>query len=198
LLNRVFLYKEKTEIEHTNAQIRIFAKPKTYYFCINISNTRSRNNKVDKQMVEKFYISWISGILEVIELLISNQRVHHINYLQKVKTEYHDSNMFGDREYIGKEIRLDLPETAKIKMHCPYGFNQNDREPQFVPFAKARKRIETVFSQLNAQFLLIRNDAKETEGMFARAIGNISAFVFYKLINKVNNNLIGRVKYALI
>ena len=42
-------------------------------------------------------------------------------------------------------------------------------------FAKARKRIETDFSQLCDQFMIIRNYAKDTIGLFTRIIGKISA-----------------------
>ena len=88
-------------------------------------------------------------------------------------------------------------ETAKIKLECPYRLNQKDWKPQFIPFAKARKKIETVFSQLNDQFMLIRNYAKETDGLFARIIGKISAFTILQYINKINNKPIGQIKYAL-
>ena len=42
--------------------------------------------------------------------------------------------------------QLDLFETAHIKPECPYRHNQKDWKPTFVPLAKARKRIETLFS----------------------------------------------------
>jgi hypothetical protein len=86
---------------------------------------------------------------------------------------------------------------SNIKLECPYRFNQKDWKPLFVPFAKARKRIETVFSQLADQFILIRNYAKDTKGLFVRIIGKISAFTILQYINKMNNKPIGRVKYAL-
>ncbi len=43
----------------------------------------------------------------------------------------------------------------------------------FIPFAKARKRIDTIFSQPTDQFLITRNYAKITNGLFARIIGEI-------------------------
>jgi hypothetical protein len=68
----------------------------------------------------------------------------------------------------------------------------------FIPFAKARKRIETVFSQLCDQFMIIRNYAKQTKGLFTRIIGKISALTVLQYINKINNRPIGQIKYALI
>lgn len=66
-----------------------------------------------------------------------------------------------------------------------------------MPFANARKRVETVFSQLCDQFMLIRNYAKQTKGLFSRVIGKISAMTILQYINYINNKPIGRVKYAL-
>ena len=138
----------------------------------------------------------LSGVIHAYDL--TKASVHDINYLHDIKFEYHDCSIFGDRGYIGKEIQLDLFETANIKLECPYRLNQKDWKPQFIPYAKARKRIETVFSQLTDQFMLIRNYAKETKGLFTRIIGKISAFTILQYINKINNNPIGKVKYALI
>ena len=64
-------------------------------------------------------------------------------------------------------------------------------------FAKARKRIEILFSQLCDRFMIIRNYAKDTDGLFARIIGKISALTILQYINYKNEKPIGRVKYAL-
>ena len=64
-----------------------------------------------------------------------------------------DCSIYGDKEYIGADVQLDLFETAHIRLECPYRLNQKDWKPTFIPFAKARKRIETIFSQLTDQFL---------------------------------------------
>ena len=74
-------------------------------------------------------------------------------------------------------------ETAHIQLECPYRENQKNRKPTYIPFAKARKRIETLFSQLTDQFLVIRNYAKETCGLFARIIGKISALTVLQYVN---------------
>lgn len=137
----------------------------------------------------------LSGVIHSYDL--TKASVHDIRYLQDVKLEYHDCSIFGDRGYIGQEVQLNLFETVNIKLDCPYRLNQKDWRPPFIPFAKVRKRIETIFSQLNDQFMLIRNYVKETDGLFARIIGKISAFTILQHINNLNNNPIGRVKYAL-
>ena len=59
------------------------------------------------------------------------------------------------------------PIAAHIRLECPYRHNQKNWKPTFIPFAKARKRIETLFSQLADHFLVIRNYTKITNGLFA-------------------------------
>ena len=137
----------------------------------------------------------LSGVIHSYDL--TKASVHDINYLQDIKLVYHDCSIFGDRGYIGKDIQLDLFESANIKLECPYRVNQKDWIPQFLPFAKARKRIETDFSQLCDQFMIIRNYAKDTKGLFTRIIGKISAFTILQYVNKLNNRPIGEIKYAL-
>ena len=137
----------------------------------------------------------LSGVIHSYDL--SKASVHDINYIKDIKPLYHDCSIFGDRGYIGAEIQLDLFETANIKLECPYRLNQKDWKPTFAPFAKARKRVETLFSQLNDQFLVIRNYAKNTCGLFARIISKISAMTALQYVNYINGKPIGRIKYAL-
>ena len=138
----------------------------------------------------------LSGVIHSYDL--TKASVHDIRYLQDVKLEYHDCSIFGDRGYIGQEVQLNLFESVNIKLDCPYRLNQKDWKPQFIPFAKARKRIETLFSQLCDQFMIERNYAKDIEGLFTRIIGKISALTILQYMNYKNYNPIGRIKYALI
>lgn len=137
----------------------------------------------------------LSGVIHSYDL--SKASVHDINYIKDIKPLYHDCSIFGDRGYIGAEIQLDLFETANIKLECPYRLNQKDWKQTFAPFAKARKRVETLFSQLNDQFLVIRNYAKNTCGLFARIISKISAMTALQYVNYIKGKPIGRIKYAL-
>lgn len=137
----------------------------------------------------------LSGVIHSYDL--SKASVHDINYIKDIKPLYHDCSIFGDKGYISAEVQLDLFETANIRLECPYRLNQKNWKPTFIPFAKARKRVETVFSQLNDQFLAIRNYAKRTCGLFARIIGKVSAMTALQYINHINNKPIGRIKYAL-
>lgn len=61
-----------------------------------------------------------------------------------------------------------------------------------------KKIVETLFSQLISQFMVIRNYVKITNGLFARIISKNSALTILQYINFINNKPIGRIKYALI
>lgn len=58
--------------------------------------------------------------------------------------------------------------------------------------------IETLFSQMCDQLMLIHNYTKDIKGIFTRVMSKISALTTLQYINKINNKPIGRVKYALI
>ena len=140
-------------------------------------------------------LCWLCGVIHSYDL--SKASAADLHYMKDVKHAYHDCSIYGDKGYIGADVQLDLFETAHIRLECPYRLNQKDWKPTFIPFAKARKRIETIFSQLTDQFLAIRNYAKITNGLFARIIGKISALTILQYVNFINNKPIGRIKYAL-
>ena len=136
-------------------------------------------------------ICGVSGVIHSYDL--SKASVHDLHYMKDVKWQYHDRSIYGDKEYIGTDVQLDLFEMAHIRFECPHRLNQKNWKPTFIPFVKARKRIETIFSQLAD----IRNYAKITTGLFARIIGKISALTILQYVNFINNKPIGRIKYAL-
>ena len=157
-------------------------------------------------MSKKLYISLIFSNLVVFKTLSPNHRMYNLNTKfvkileickQFSENLVNESANYGDKGYIGADVQLDLFETAHIRLECPYRLNQKDRKPTFIPFAKARKRIETIFSQLTDQFLVIRNYAKKTNGLFARIIGKISTLTILQYVNFINDKPIGRIKYAL-
>ena len=94
-------------------------------------------------------------------------------------------------------MQLNLFEEAKIELEVPYRTNQKDWKPTFIPYAKARKRIETDFSQFVDQFMLNRNYAKQIEGFMTRIISKISAFTIMQYVNYSLGKPIGHIKYAL-
>ncbi|MGP1535601.1 IS982 family transposase [Bacteroides heparinolyticus] len=138
----------------------------------------------------------LSGVIHSFDL--TKACVHDIHFLKDVKADYSNCTVIADKGYISAQVQPDLFETANIRLEVPYRSNQKEWKPTYPAFAKARKRIETIFSQLCDQFMIIRNYAKDTDGLFARIIGKISALTILQYINYKNNKPIGRVKYALI
>ena len=113
--------------------------------------------------------------------------------------DYSNCTVIGDRGYISAQVQLDLFETANIRLEVPYRTFQIKWKLTFPAFAKARKRTETLFSQLCDQFMIIRNYAKDTYGLFTRNVWKISTLTILQNINYKNNRRIDSgVKYALI
>ena len=110
----------------------------------------------------------IRGVIHSYEL--SKANVHDLHYLNDIKHDFHDCTIIGDKGYLSASMQLDLFETANIHLEVPYRLNQKDCKPTFVPFAKARKRVETLFSQMVEQFMICRNYTKQQVGLFARVI----------------------------
>lgn len=57
-----------------------------------------------------------------------------------------DITLLGDKGSFKQGHPTGLFETVHIQLEISYRINQKDYKPIFKPFAKARKRIETVFS----------------------------------------------------
>ena len=138
----------------------------------------------------------LKGVIHSYDL--SKASVDDRYWLQDLKYDYQQSTIIGDKGYLKAALQLDLFETVQIHLEVPYRLNQKDWKPTFKPFAKARKRVETLFSQLDDQFMVCRNYAKQQVGLFARIISKVSAMTVLQYINFINNKPIGRIKYALV
>ena len=53
-------------------------------------------------------------------------------------------------------------------------------------FRRFRKRVETLFSQLDDQFMLARNYAKDTTGIFTRILAKITTVTALQYMNEIN------------
>ncbi|MBV3203707.1 IS982 family transposase, partial [Phocaeicola vulgatus] len=139
----------------------------------------------------------ISGIFQSFDL--SPASVHDIHYLQDIKGQLPDCVLLGDKGYLSQTIQLDLFNEVNIQLETPKRKNQKDYKPQFYPFKKYRKRIETLFSQLCDQFMIRRNYAKSFQGFKTRILAKITTlttiqylnkFVFDRNINNLKINLV--------
>ena len=138
----------------------------------------------------------IRGVIHSYDMTAAS--VHDIHYLNDVRWEYHDCKMLGDKGYLSAEVQKDLFETVNITLEVPYRLNQKNWRPPSWAYKRFRKRIETIFSQLNDNLMMIRNYAKQSCGLFTRMAGKIAAMTFMQYVNFVNHRPIGQIKYSLI
>ena len=104
----------------------------------------------------------ISGVIHSSDL--TKASVHDIKYPNDVRQDYFHCTIISDKAYLSVDIRYNLFDSANIRLEVPYRYNQNDWKPFHKPFAKARKRLETNFSQFTDQFNIMRNYAKDYRG----------------------------------
>jgi hypothetical protein len=128
---------------------------------------------------------------------LTKASVHDIAYLSEVKQQFNNCLMLGDKGYLSAEIKLDLFTSANIHLETPMRVNQKNYKPQPYLFKKARKRIETIYSQLCDQFMIRRNYAKSVSGLFTRIVSKITAMAVLQYLNVINSKPFGQIKNAL-
>ena len=137
----------------------------------------------------------IRGVIHSYDMTAAS--VHDLHYLKDVRWEYHDCMMLGDKGYLSAEVQKNLFDVANITLEVPYRLNQKNWRPPVWAYRKFRKRIETIFSQLNDNLMMIRNYAKQSCGLFTRWAGKIAAMTFMQYVNFINHRPIGQIKYSL-
>ncbi|MDD7462271.1 MAG: IS982 family transposase, partial [Prevotellaceae bacterium] len=115
-----------------------------------------------------------TGVIHSYDMTAAN--VHDLHYLKNIQWEYHDCMILGDKGYLSAPIQQDLFTSANITLEVPYRLNQKNWRPPLWAYKKYRKRIETVFSQLNNHLMMIRNYAKQPPGFFTRMAAKVAAF----------------------
>lgn len=137
----------------------------------------------------------VQGVFKHIQ--ISSASVPDIDYLQEVKHEFSHCVLLGDKAYLSNPLQLDLFEHHNLKVFTPKRRNQPDYDKYPGIFRKYRKRIETLFSQLEGQFIIRRNYAKSFSGLLTRIISKIAALTCAQYVNKFfNERNINEIKYA--
>lgn len=129
----------------------------------------------------------LQGVFQSVDLTPAN--VHDIHYLDDIRHQLSDCTLLGDKGYLSSAVQLNLFESANIRLDTPKRNNQKGYKPQFSLFRKARKRIETLFSQMCDQFMVRRNYAKSFDGFRTRILTKITAMTVIQYINK---NIFGR------
>jgi hypothetical protein len=139
----------------------------------------------------------VNGIFHSIDL--TKASVHDNEILKDLNSQMSDSVLLGDKGYIGKEIQLNLFESANIRLETPFRNNQANYKAYPKVFRKARKRLETLFSQLCDQFMIRRNYARKFDGFRTRILSKITALTIIQYINYfVLNRSINKIKHAII
>jgi hypothetical protein len=135
------------------------------------------------------------GIVKTFD--ISTASTHDIHYLNDVKTQLHQCVLVGDKGYLSRQWQQDLFDTAAIRLETPMRRNQLDFTPFNPLLRKARKRIETLFSQLCDQFMIRRNYAKSFQGLATRIISKMTALTLIQWLNQRNGNNLNNLKIVI-
>ena len=128
---------------------------------------------------------------------ISKASVHDIQYLQDVQAQLNHCTLLGDKGYLSQQLQTDLFESSAIKLETPMRKNQKDFKVFPQTFSRARKWIETLFSQLCDQFMVRRNYAKSFAGFTRRLTTKIAALTFIQWDNVRSGNKMNNIKVVL-
>ena len=145
-------------------------------------------------------ITSVNGVITDFDL--SKANMADIHFLNDVKEKYTGCMILGDRAYLSNPLQTELFEEPALLIKTPKRINQKDYIKQPAVFRKARKRIETFFSQLFDQFKINRNYAKSFTGFATRVLSKITGYTLLQYINKfvLNNDTsdLCKVKHVLI
>ena len=128
---------------------------------------------------------------------ISKASAHDIHYLGDLKGQLSHCVLVGDKGYLSRQHQQDLFDTAAIRLETPMRRNQLDFTPFSPVLRKARKRIETLFSQLCDQFMIRRNYAKSFQGLSTRILSKFTALTLIQWLNQRNGNKLNNLKIVI-
>ena len=138
----------------------------------------------------------VKGVYSSMDL--TKASVHDIHFLKNIKhSGINHCAVVGDKAYASKPIQTDLFTSRQIILKAPSKSHQNVKEHIPFIYLKARKRIETVFSQLCDQLMLKRNYAKTTAALSVRLLCKITSVTLLQYINYKNDKPLNHLKYAL-
>ena len=132
------------------------------------------------------------GVFKAFDL--TKASTHDIHYLNDVREQFDHCILIGDKGYLSRAWQADLFEHSAISLCTPLKRNQTTEKPLPAVYRKARKRIETLFSQLCDQFMIRRNYAKSFAGLATRVVAKITALTIIQLHNKNLGRNINRLK----
>ena len=136
-----------------------------------------------------------NGLIKMFD--ISRASIHDIHYLEDVQDQLSRCILLGDKGYLSRQWQGDLFESKEIRLETPMRKNQKDFKVFPKVFSQARKRIETLFSQLCDQFMIRRNYAKTFAGFARRLSTKIAALTFIQWDNVKSGNKMNNIKVVL-
>jgi len=128
---------------------------------------------------------------------ISKASLHDIHYLNGIQDAVDHCVLVGDKGYLSQQWQNDLFKTASINLQTPMRKNQLNFREWPSDYRKARKRIETLFSQLCDQFMIRRNYAKSFKGISRRIVTKIAALTLIQWVNFLAGNKLDNLKIVI-
>jgi len=135
------------------------------------------------------------GIIKMFDL--SKASKHDIHYLNDIQEGLKNCVLLGDKGYLSQQWQSDLFQQSAIDLKTPMRKNQIHYEKFPQQFRKARKRIETLFSQLCDQFMIRRNYAKSFAGIARRVITKITSLTLIQWVNQREGNKLNNLKIVI-
>lgn len=131
--------------------------------------------------------------------LLTPANVHDVKMIEELATAFiKECDLLGDKAFFSEPVQLSLFESIKVRLKTPNKKNMKTLSNWNRGDAKARKVIETVFSQLEDQFLMKRNYAKSFLGYHTRMTSKIAAHTMLQYLNSLANRPLNRIKHALV
>lgn len=128
---------------------------------------------------------------------ISRASCHDIHYIDDIRESLAGCVLIGDKGYLNHTLQFDLFDHHDLVLATPMRKNQKNYKPFPQVFSKARKRIETLFSQLCDQFMIRRNYAKSFEGFAARVCSKLTSLTLIQWINHLEGRKINHLKIVI-
>lgn len=135
----------------------------------------------------------------IINYFITPANVHDVTCIKDLAQGHiPDSELLADKGYISRQGQLELFESDAVRLITPDRANAKAPQGLWTPARRsARKRIETLFSQLCDQFAIKHTYAKTCLGYLSRIRSKITALTLLQYLNFKNGRPIGKIKNAL-
>ena len=140
-------------------------------------------------------VSSPQGVLKTFD--ISKASCHDIHYLHDVQAQLSNCILVGDKGYLSQQWQQGLFASSATQLETPKRQNQQASVPFSPVLRKARKRIETLFSQLCDQFMIRRNCAKSFQGFATRILSKVTALTMIQWFNHRCGNNINNLKIVV-